>query len=52
MSQTLARAKLPPFTGAYGTVTPYRRLVRGLAALHRAAAGRARIPRSLRLGWA
>ncbi|AWV21751.1 hypothetical protein RADP37_01679a [Roseomonas mucosa] len=52
LSQTLARAKLPPFTGAYGTVTPYRRLVRGLAALHRAAAGRARIPRSLRLGWA
>ena len=52
LSQTLARAKLPPFTGAYGTITPYRRLLRGLAALHRAAAGRARIPRSVRLRWA
>lgn len=52
LSQTLACAKIPPFTGAYGTIAPYRRLLRGLAALHRAAAGRARIPRSLRLGWA
>ena len=52
LSQTLARAKIPPFTGAYGTITPYRCLLRGLAALHRTAAGRARIPRSLRLGWA
>ena len=36
---------------AYGTLTPYRRMLRALAALHRTAAGGARLPRSLRLGW-
>ncbi|USQ70648.1 transposase [Roseomonas mucosa] len=51
LSETLAHAKIPVFTGAYGTIGPYLVLLRTLRALHRTAAGRARLPNRLRHAW-
>ncbi|MHA8049341.1 transposase, partial [Roseomonas mucosa] len=51
LSETLRQTKIPPFPTRYGTLTAYRDLLKTLAALHRAAAGRARIPNRLRHAW-
>ena len=52
LSETLASLKIaPPPPGEYGHKTRHARLLAALQLLHRAAAGRARIPRSVRAGW-
>ncbi|MFC7554056.1 hypothetical protein ACFQU7_20400 [Pseudoroseomonas wenyumeiae] len=42
----------PPPSGEYGHKTRHARLLAALRRLHRDAAGRRRIPRSVRLAWA
>ncbi|MCG7359532.1 transposase, partial [Roseomonas mucosa] len=51
LSETLRQTKIPPFPTRYGTLTAYRDLLKTLAALHRAAAGCARLPNRLRHAW-
>jgi len=52
LSETLSRVKIaPPPPGEYGHKTRHARLLAALQRLHRDAAGRARIRRSVRLGW-
>lgn len=53
LSETLSRVKIaPPPPGEYGHKTRHARLLASLKRLHRDAAGRRRIPRSVRLAWA
>lgn len=53
LSETLAGVKIaPPPSGEYGHRTRHARLLAALRHLHRDAAGRRRIPRSVRLAWA
>ncbi len=52
LSETLAQIKIaPPPPGEYGHKTRHARLLASLKRLHRNAAGRASIPRSVRLAW-
>jgi transposase len=52
LSETLSRVKIaPPPPGEYGHKTRHARLLAALKRLHRDAAGRSRIRRSVRLGW-
>ncbi|ATR22718.1 Hypothetical protein RMHFA_02999a [Roseomonas mucosa] len=51
LSETLRQTKIPPFPTRYGTITAYRNWLKTLAALHRTAAGRARLPNRLRHAW-
>ena len=51
LSETLRRVKIPPFPTRYGALTAYRDWLKTLAALHRTAGGRARLPNRLRHAW-
>ncbi|UFN48892.1 transposase [Roseomonas sp. OT10] len=51
LSETLRRTPVPAAESATRLPRPARDALRALAALHRAAAGRARIRRSVRLAW-
>jgi transposase len=52
LSETLSRIEMPPYRELkHGWVTRYRAAVAALKRLQAAAAGRARISRSVRLGW-
>ncbi|MHB0713459.1 transposase, partial [Roseomonas mucosa] len=51
LSETLRQTKIPPFPTRYGTLTAYRNWLKTLAALHRTAGGRARLPNHLRHAW-
>ncbi|UFN50656.1 transposase [Roseomonas sp. OT10] len=52
LSETLARTPIPdPDSAPHGQCGPLRALLATLKHLHRTAAGRARIPRSVRWGW-
>ena len=53
LSETLAGVKIAPSPpGEYGHKTRHARLLASLKRLHRDAAGRRRIPRTVRLAWA
>ncbi|MDU7522158.1 MAG: transposase, partial [Roseomonas mucosa] len=51
LSETLHSLEIPPFPTRYGALTAYRNGLKTLAALHRTAGGRARLPNRLRHAW-